>query len=584
MVLLPIYHYNYPEARKDALDLPTPSPSLKSLQTEIEFFAFTKTARVITTTNSAVSALLSLLVLVIILRSQSKLRSVYHRIAFVMSFWDMTAACARTLSTLPMPTDIGNVYPFEGSRGNIGTCETQAILILTGMSFSLLNLSILSFFYLFTIRYRRSEKYFKRRILPGLWTLATISVICVILVFKRREMLNPRPMFPYCFVGPLPANCGDGVECIRGAASSEKILKLRLQISLGFVIVIMVVSMALVVIAVFKFEKEAIEHNFDSDRGADTNQGEGLSTVNEGENDSHRHDQSRTSETSESVQFELTKNVSGQAIMYTGAFLLTWLWLLIAVSTYRRVPPSNGIYWNIICFLVTFFLPLQGFFNALIFLYHKVHILRKSQRRLDGYEETDENGMSFCTALRTVVFEPYTVPEMLLSSIETVDLDNAIAELSQQHDRMMGGFDIGSHRESDGGVAIKSDVQEDRKISPLRPSSQANSVECELPADDGKSNTQRVSRYYHPVPTSNPSFVAEKVNPQNVSSASSDSRRLSSLNAFSELSSYSPSGINNIPSSPQTSSFRGSSSVVSSLQNRSSQEVLNTANDEIDGS
>jgi len=31
-------------------------------------------------------------------------------------------------------------------------------------------------------------------------------------------------------------------------------------------------------------------------------------------------------------------------------------------------------------------------------MYHKVDILRKSQTRLDGYDEPNENGMSFCTA------------------------------------------------------------------------------------------------------------------------------------------------------------------------------------------
>jgi len=54
--------------------------------------------------------------------------------------------------------------------------------------------------------------------------------------------------------------------------------------------------------------------------------------------------------------------------------------------------------------------------------------------------------------------------------------------------------------------------KQDRKSSSLRLNRQANRIECELPADDGESNTQPVSRYYHPAPTINPYFVAEKVN------------------------------------------------------------------------
>ncbi len=77
-------------------------------------------------------------------------------------------------------------------------------------------------------------------------------------------------------------------------------------------------------------------------------------------------------------------------------------------------------------FAVTF-QPLQGFFNAVIFIYQKAHILRRMRANA---------GLNWFCAIKTVILSPSIVPERLVSSIHIATED--ICERRQQggHERM----------------------------------------------------------------------------------------------------------------------------------------------------
>ncbi len=95
--------------------------------------------------------------------------------------------------------------------------------------------------------------------------------------------------------------------------------------------------------------------------------------------------------------------------MYVGAFLLTWFWTVVSFFFARE---DNGVVDRIFDYGQFFGLPSQGFFNALIFVYNKIHIACQARPNL-----------TFAQALKMVVFTPYIAPEMLVSSLDVVNED-----------------------------------------------------------------------------------------------------------------------------------------------------------------
>ena len=99
------------------------------------------------------------------------------------------------------------------------------------------------------------------------------------------------------------------------------------------------------------------------------------------------------------------------ALMYIAAYLLTWIWSIIAVAAGSFSDWGN--IWVVLDRAKSIFNPAQGLLNMLIFVYNKVHILRKGSTK----------PMSFCKALIVVITKPKEVPEFLIASLDMIDLD-----------------------------------------------------------------------------------------------------------------------------------------------------------------
>jgi hypothetical protein len=81
--------------------------------------------------SGGVSVLASSTVIYLIFKSQTKLRTIYHRIMLGMSTADVLGSLAMGLSTLPMPRcpyeELNIQYDWAGMRlGNVYTCNAQA--------------------------------------------------------------------------------------------------------------------------------------------------------------------------------------------------------------------------------------------------------------------------------------------------------------------------------------------------------------------------------------------------------------------------------------------------------------------------
>ncbi len=229
-------------------------------------------------------------------------------------------------------------------------------------------------------------------------------------------LYNPRIFDTHCEITLYPWRCDAlELECIGGADASKVSASAMSAIlaSLIFVaLVYLIISFVLVVVSIFQTEAE--EKN----------------TMEESQREEDDNDLNANSNHINGYQFHKTKNARRLALMYIGAFLVTWIWSLVMISLGSLMTEDfspvveSSIFWYICNHGKQVCKPLQGFFNATIFIYNKMCLLRDSEEYLEGrnHDGNDEchRFMSFFLALKTVVVYPSKVPEVIVSNIEVV--------------------------------------------------------------------------------------------------------------------------------------------------------------------
>ncbi len=366
-------------------------------------FGFSNAAWIILAANGSLSAASSILIMSIIIRSAPEARSsAYHIIMFFMSFWDIILSLAFALNTIPMPSDVYEIYPFAGKAlGTTETCVLQGFLITMGTSFVLLSNTTLNLYYLSTIRYAMSEEKFKRCIMPVMLVLAMAISIMMPTIDLKKEMINPSPLGSICTVTSYPYGCS-GIDCIRGNPALFQKESMLWSSLFGSIFAIMVISLVLVVLSVFDTEL-AIRRSTRINRSSRL-----INRRSTGRRARRLHEQ-------EIRKFKITRAVLNQALMYISAFLLSYSWIFLIgfLTSKHRNTLEFGSGTTLSVFAV-FFQPLQGFFNAMIFIYQKARILRRMQTHA---------GLNWLSAFKKVILEPSVVPEQLISCIDIATED-----------------------------------------------------------------------------------------------------------------------------------------------------------------
>ena len=101
-----------------------------------------------------------------------------------------------------------------------------------------------------------------------------------------------------------------------------------------------------------------------------------------------------------------TRSIVVQALMYVLAYGFTWVPIMVQVFT------DNGGRNGFRGFAV-FCIGLQGFWNALIFIYHKMLLVRRSNKDISRFE-----------AFKSVLSSPSEVPNLILSDIDNVEISD----------------------------------------------------------------------------------------------------------------------------------------------------------------
>ncbi|GFH52517.1 hypothetical protein CTEN210_08993 [Chaetoceros tenuissimus] len=328
---------------------------------------------------------------------RSKQNTQYHRILFVMSFMDAITSLCTALTTLPMPSNVNQYYKFEGpSFGNYNTCEAQGFLILVGMGYAIASNIFLNIYYLCKIRYHVSDEKFRKWAEPMFLILSTIASTVAPSFFLSKDLINPTPLEPYCAMAVYPAQCTglivpngsdtefSGIECLRASVSEYVEVDQRFHmmtiIILGIEFMMLIISMSLIICTV-RNSKNTIDVQI--------------------------RDRNRTESTSDGEEQRIKENsrktpITVQVLMYTIACLLSWIFLVLKL-TYGDVNSDKTI-----ILLKAIFTPLQGFFNLLIFIFHKNEIVSETKTK-NGYFQT----LKLMVTSPNEIIEKYEISNMV---------------------------------------------------------------------------------------------------------------------------------------------------------------------------
>ncbi len=374
-------------------------------------------ASTIASTSGALSSIFSLLIMYIIIRSEKRLSSSYHRIMFFMSFWDLVTSVAIAFTTMPMPID--NLLEFEkGSVGNTFSCSVQGFLAYVGSCLGILSFCILNIYYLCKLRYKIQEELIRKYVETIGYVVSIVFSLFPGVQFWRHGLINPTPYEPYCTIGPYPFWCqyGSDNSCVRGEeVRHSSLLKFLLYRYLFIVIVAgfctTIISMSLIVHAIRSDAKKvakAAKKTLRDDTACASSMKFKRSSLR-GQTTKETTQENPTELESSALQraqkaYHDSRVATIQALMYVGAFVLTWIFPVLTFRLGQSVA---------VAMLKEIFNPLQGFFNGMIFVGHKVH---------NVLESNPED--SLCSAFHTVFFHPNRVPgEVYISQIELIGVE-----------------------------------------------------------------------------------------------------------------------------------------------------------------
>jgi len=283
----------------------------------------------------------STIVFMVLSDMKQKLSRPKNRFMLAMSFVDILQSVAMALSALPLPSESGNY----GARGNHATCAAQRFFIFLGLTMPLYICS-LNFYYLLTIRYNFKRQQFSSKIEPSLH-LVSLGI----------------PLFSAIKISF--DDCQDDVTYgfLRYA---PKFVSIGFLGTVSYCVCFTLFSMTSVCHAVISQRDSMKKYSYASP--------------------SRRNNQ-------------MSLNARGttiQALMISSTFVLTSIFPLIntIVNLASRATPVSPV----LTILSALFYPLQGFWNAILYIYPGVqHVQNMNPEK------------SISEAIKDVIFNPEAV-------------------------------------------------------------------------------------------------------------------------------------------------------------------------------
>jgi len=360
----------------------------------------------ITITTASLSATASLLIIFIIFRSKTKMKSVYHRIMFGMSFFDILQSVAMAITTVPMPKDM--IYQqFEGLIvGTDVSCRAQGFMFIFGSMASTTYNAVLCWYYLCVLHFQLQDETIRRHIEPFFFHVLPIAYGATVASLSWTfDLIHPSPLSPWCSAMAYPYWCTDESDCLHreGYGSGRTLVLRTASLSfLSFLFVTTVISLIVVVVSVYLRERSFKK------------------TVNDVTTELDARSYRRIQVYREDLT--ITKYTMKLSLYYVAALLAVYMIPFIrSVSLTNSAKSSTAETSAVLQLIHVLLRPSQGVFNLLIFANHKIWALRRQQKyRI----------MTFRYLLIFVVLCGEEAEEMPLSSLELVRRQDMINNLN----------------------------------------------------------------------------------------------------------------------------------------------------------
>ena len=358
----------------------------------------------VTASTSVVSS--GVIMFLILRRFASGLKTVYHRIIYWLSFSDIVNSFCMAVTTMPMPKDM-MYHQYKGiTIGNEITCNVQGMLYSVSTIGCALFTCMLCVYYLCSICYRMKDDTFRRRIEPLFYTAMVIIGALFTGSLTRSKIIHPSPMnLPICTIAYYPYWCDS--QCnqdenlpllLKGISSSPAYS----MVSFAIIVLPLAITVRYVYIQERRLARFTISRNNRTSRSR---------------NPSLPPEVHRRTLRYVASDIRYTKLILRQGLMYTAAyftFIFYQLALLLQNRTYPVTTYDPGYVWVDIIRVVL--RPLNGFFNMLIFVYHKIYNIQRRDRML-----------SFCQALRQLFGQDELEdPQYLFSNLTLVVRDGSM--------------------------------------------------------------------------------------------------------------------------------------------------------------
>ena len=192
-----------------------------------ETFYTSAPSSIIVGTSGGISAISSLLIMFIIVRSNIRFSTVSHRLVFAMSSADVICSIGMAAGTLAMPKNM--VYDFEGKTiGNEFTCSLQGFLVFFAGFATMAYNACLSVYFMCSITYKMKDAKIRKCVEPFMHVVCILATLPTAILFWVHKWYNPTPNDTWCVAISYPYYCKAEYEnadscSIRGSPSSYQI-------------------------------------------------------------------------------------------------------------------------------------------------------------------------------------------------------------------------------------------------------------------------------------------------------------------------------------------------------------------------
>ena len=367
---------------------------------------------IVPTVTGLLSACSSGLIIYIISNSQQKLSTTYHRLMAFMSGFDIISSIFIALGTIMLPSD--TMYKFAGPMlGNKITCQIQGSLIVFGIVGSTSIYACLAWYFVCKLTFKVSTFKVARRIEPIMYIYTLFLSLTIPTFYLSKDLMYPNSYDTFCTIVPYPERCDEekwyGWNFCTWSEGDLDDYFAYLPISfivIGLQFSLIVFGMSIILWTTYKNGRDIksliVQQNSDTLNQIQTSSpSASIHGVDEETNEI------KNTETLSGLKY--TRVLIYQALMYIGAYLLTWIFTFLSGAFNIASFELDAI--NSVLF------PLQGFWNLLIFLYDKTYLIRQRD------EGSNSTSISLWQAFKMILTSPSDTPTFVVSQISNVIIE-----------------------------------------------------------------------------------------------------------------------------------------------------------------